>query len=88
MKKQAQLTSHQTETWLGVLSIFPVNVVNEAVLTLGLSSDPFPDLGKIVITCQQKLSESQYAPGNNPERVKSSTIAKAAKALGIPIDRR
>jgi hypothetical protein len=86
MKKQAQLTDHQTETWLAVLSIFPIEVVNEAILKLGLSADPFPDLGKIVINCQQAMSAKNYAPGGNPDWVKRSTLQQAAKALHIPIE--
>ncbi len=85
MKQRVMLTDHQTETWLAVLSQFPVTAVNRAVLKLGLSSDPFPDLGKIVIECQRIVSAGNYAPGRDPEVVSSSTLASVAKALRLNV---
>ena len=85
MKQRVMLTDHQTETWLAVLSQFPVKAVNRAVLKLGLSSDPFPDLGKIVIECQRITSADNYAPGRNPENVSSGTLSSVAKALGLEV---
>ena len=79
------LTDHQTETWLAVLSQFPVTAVNRAVLKLGLSSDPFPDLGKIVIECQRIASAENYAPGRNPDVVSNSTLTSVASALQLEV---
>jgi hypothetical protein len=85
MKQRVMLTDHQTETWLAVLSQFPVTAVNRAVLKLGLSSDPFPDLGKIVIECQRIASTGNYAPGRNPEVVSNSTLTSVASALQLKV---
>ncbi|MEO2017101.1 MAG: hypothetical protein ABGZ53_22325 [Fuerstiella sp.] len=85
MKQRVMLTRHQTETWLAVLSQFPVTAVNRAVLKLGLSSDPFPDLGKIVIECQRVTSTENYAPGRNSEVVSNSTLISVAKALRLKV---
>ncbi len=85
MKKRVMLTDHQTETWLAVLSQFPVTAVNRAVLKLGLSSDPFPDLGKIVIECQRVTSSENYAPGRDPEVVSNSTLISVARALRLKV---
>ena len=85
MKQRVMLTDHQTETWLAVLSQFPVTAVNRAVLKLGLSSDAFPDLGKIVIECQRIVSAGNYAPGRNPDVVSKSTLISVAKALRLKI---
>ena len=85
MKQRVMLTDHQTETWLAVLSQFPVTVVNRAVLKLGLSSDPFPDLGKIVIECQRITSAGNYAPGRNPDLVSNSTLTSVASALRLEV---
>ena len=85
MKQRVMLTDHQTETWLAVLSQFPVTAVNRAVLKLGLSSDPFPDLGKIVIKCQRIASTGNYAPGRDPEVVSNSTLTSVASALQLKV---
>ena len=54
MKNQTQLTPHAAETWVAVLSVFDPRDVNCAVLEIGLSTDPFPDLGKVVALCDTK----------------------------------
>ncbi|MEQ9410482.1 MAG: RusA family crossover junction endodeoxyribonuclease [Fuerstiella sp.] len=85
MKQRVMLTDHQTETWLAVLSQFPVKAVNRAVLQLGLSADPFPDLGKLVLLCQRFATEGQYAPGRDPDRVSDSTMKAMARALRLEV---
>lgn len=52
MKTQVELTPHQMETWVRVLSCFDSDIVTRVVLEIGLSEDPFPDLGKIVQRCE------------------------------------
>lgn len=87
MKRTVELTKHQGDTWVAVLSQFPTKVVNRAILTIGLSQDPFPDLGKLVLLCQQILwsSQSHYAPGRDTSKVGGSVIAAAAKSLELDI---
>jgi hypothetical protein len=48
MKNQVNLTAHQLETWIAVLSCYEPEIVTRAILEIGLSEDPFPDLGKIL----------------------------------------
>ena len=47
LKCQAQFTPHH---WAAVLGLFPTETENRVLL--GLSTDPFPDLGKLVAPCQ------------------------------------
>ena len=88
LKSQAQFTPHQLATWAAVLGLFPTETVNRAVLQLGLSTDPFPDLGKLVTVCQHVEAEK------NPQVVRGETstgrpvkglVMAAAKALGLQI---
>ena len=87
MKRQVEFTPHQLDTWMAVLAQFPVTTTNRAILQLGLSSDPFPDLGKLVLCCQQiEWSTSKdYAPARDTSKVSSSVISKAAENLQIKI---
>jgi hypothetical protein len=68
--------------------MFPTETVNRAMLQLGLSTDPFPDLGKLVAACQAIEAE------RNPQVVRGETsagrpnkglISAAAKALGLEV---
>lgn len=87
MKRQVEFTPHQLDTWMAVLAQFSAATTNRAILQLGLSTDPFPDLGKLVLCCQQiEWSTSKdYAPGRDTSKVSSSVIAKAAENLQIRI---
>jgi hypothetical protein len=68
--------------------LFDADTVTRAALKIGLSSDPFPDLGKLVAACRYIEAESnpQVIRGDvdysTPHR---SLIEAAAKALGMKI---
>ena len=71
-----------------MLGLFPTETVNRAVLQLGLSTDPFPDLGKLVAACQHIEAEK------NPQVVRGETSSgrpgkglesAAAQALGLEV---
>ena len=88
LKSQAQFTPHQLATWAAVLGLFPTETVNRAVLQLGLSTNPFPDLGKLVAACQVIEAEK------NPQAVRGETstgrpgkglVMAAARALGLKV---
>ncbi len=92
MKNQTQFTAHALETWTAVLSVFPVKIVNRAVLRIGLSVDPFPDLGKVVIACQQEMparineyGNSEYAPNRGASKLSTQTLTSVASALQVEI---
>jgi len=87
MKRQVEFTKHQLDTWLAVLAQFPTTTTNRAILQVGLSTDPFPDLGKLVLMCQQIEwgKAKDYAPGRDTSKVSSSVISKAAENLQIKI---
>lgn len=88
MKNQANFTTHQLETWVASLSIFDHRDVNKSVLELGLSNDPFPDLGKLVLLCdakrrQRKGTQLRADCNGKPS---SSVVASVAKALQLEIE--
>jgi hypothetical protein len=87
MKRQVEFTPHQLDTWLAILAQFPATTVNKAILQIGLSTDPFPDVGKLALLCQQiEWSKStDYAPGRDVSKVSSGVLARAAENLQIKI---
>jgi len=87
MKTQAQFTPHQLATWAAVLGQYPTGTINRAVLMLGLSTDPFPDLSKVVRQCEQIESERnpQVVRGNVSEKPSRQLIQNTAAALGFDI---
>ena len=87
MKRVVSLTDHQCETWLAVLSVFPESVVNAAILEIGLSEDPFPDLGKLVINCERRRrTEAGTMPQDGVKRLGSGMVKAVAAALQLKID--
>jgi hypothetical protein len=86
-KNQVALTPFVMETWCATLSVFPVAVVNRAILEIALSADPFPDLGKLAIRCQQIVwqSATELAPGRDESKLPLSTVRKVARALGVEV---
>ena len=90
MKSQAQFTPHQLATWAAVLSQYEAAIVNEAVLHLGLSPDPFPDLSKLVAACERIRAEinPQVVRGEPSGKPSASLIRNAADALGLAITKR
>ena len=89
----AVLTRHQPchrlwlATWAAVLGQYPTGTINRAVLMLGLSTDPFPDLSKVVRQCEQIESERnpQVVRGNVSEKPSRQLIQNTAAALGFDI---
>jgi len=85
-KNQQALTLFALETWCAVLSVYPVEVVNTAVLQMALGQDPFPDLGKVVAKCQRVMaSRSNQVTQADPERIGAGTIARIASALQMRV---
>ena len=68
--------------------MFPTETVNRAMLQLGLSTDPFPDLGKLVAACQAIEAERnpQVVRGETSTgRASNSLVKAAAQALGLKV---
>jgi len=71
-----------------ILAMFPIELVSKETLKIGLSSDPFPDLGKLVAAIRYLQAEK------NPQVIRgdvdyttpnTALIEAAAKALGMQI---
>lgn len=85
MKKQVQLTAFELETWVAGLSVFDTSIVNEAVVRIGLSEDPFPDLGKLVMRCDAiRRDRAGTTRSGDSKQLGTATIAKLAEAIGLP----
>lgn len=86
LKNQAQFTTHQLETWLATLSIFPPEVVNRAILEIALSMDPFPDCGKVVAKCQVEMQKkTNQVTQADPNKPSKGTVDRVAAAFGIKV---
>ena len=87
MKNRADFTPHQVETWVAALSIFDPRDVNQSILEIGLSVDPFPDLGKVLMACDRKRRErsgTQLKTDSNG-KPSASLVAQVAKAMELEI---
>ena len=88
MKRQATFSKEEADCWVTILAMFPTESVNRAMLQLGLSTDPFPDLGKIIAACQHIEAEKtpQVVHGeSSPGRPSKGLVLAAAKALGLKV---
>lgn len=86
MKNQVNLTPHQLETWVAVLSCFDTDIVSRVVLEIGLSEDPFPDLGKITLRCEALRRRRENVEGRSDSmKIGDKMLAKIASALELKI---
>ena len=84
MKKQANLTTFELETWVAGLSIFETSIVNEAVVRIGLSEDPFPDLGKLVMRCDAiRRARTGTQRADDTKQLGTKTVEQLAEAMGL-----
>jgi len=84
MKKQANLTTFELETWVAGLSIFDTAIVNEAVVRIGLSEDPFPDLGKLVMRCDAiRRDKTGTVRTGDSKQLGTKTVEQLAEAMGL-----
>lgn len=86
-KHQVAFTPFVLETWCAALSVYEQRVVTRAALELALGADPFPDLGKLMMRCQQIVwqESDSVAPGRDESRLPKSSIQKVANAMGLKI---
>jgi hypothetical protein len=86
MKNTQEFTAFALETWCATLSVFEPTIVTRAVLEIGLGADPFPDLGKVVMRCEEmRRVKASTVPTDGKCKLSEGTIAKAAQALGLVI---
>jgi hypothetical protein len=87
MKNQVQMTPHVLETWVAVLSCYDVEIVNRAVLEIGLSDDPFPDVGKLSLRCESlRRRKAGTESSDGKIRIGDAMLRKIAESLGLKID--
>ena len=84
-KTTMQLTDHQAETWLSSLSVFDAKIVNAVILKIAHGPDPFPDLGKIVIACEQLRRERAGTPAQGDAKIGAGTLKALAEAWGLEV---
>jgi len=88
MKVRTPLDKTTLNVWALVLDRYPVRVLNRACLKLGLVEDPFPDLGKLVQTCEEIVrAKSGKVYRGNPREVNDSLLGDVASRLGLEVAR-
>ena|GEM_PF-1494016 len=86
MKNQMQLTAHQLETWVGVLSCYETEVVTRSCLEIGLSEDPFPDLGKVVARCERhRRTRAGITASTDKVSIGEGMLKRIADSLSLTI---
>lgn len=86
MKNTAEFTPFGLETWCAALSVFTPQQVNRAVVEIGLSADPFPDLGKVFSRCERlRREQAGTLPSNDNQRPSPAIIKSAAEAMGLEL---
>lgn len=84
-KRALELTPHQAETWAASLSIFDPKIVNEAIIRIAHSDDPFPDLGKIVMRCEAMRREREGTVAQGELKLGTRSVKALASAWGVEI---
>lgn len=86
LKRQAQFTPFDIESWCAALSVFPPSLVNFVIVEFCISSDPFPDCGKILMRCQAEMQKrSTVISQADITKPMPSTIKAVAKAFEIDL---
>ena len=86
MKNQSQFTPHAAETWAAALSVYDEKDVHRALIEQGLSTDPFPDLSKIMLRCEAKRRErAGTVPHGGVTAVGSKVVDEVAALFGIEV---
>jgi hypothetical protein len=65
--------------------VFDTTVANEAIIRAALSTDPFPDLGKLVAACDAIRRERSGMPAQDKPRLGTETLKKLANAWGLHV---
>jgi hypothetical protein len=87
MKNQVKFTAHQLETWVAVLCSYEQAVVTRACLEIGLSDDPFPDLGKLTLRCETlRRRKAGIEASDGKVRIGDGMLRKIAESLNLRID--
>lgn len=92
MKRTAELTEVQLDTWHGALGGFAPAIVNAAVLEIALTDVRFPELGDLYQLCRAKAIKAGHLaePYNPNGQAKKSEITSAeirdiAGRLGLEV---
>ena len=86
-KNTVQLTAHAAETWVAALSMYSDRpaIVNQAVIEMAVSEDPFPDLGKLLAKCEFIRRSQDNTLPQDSSKVKFSGIKALGKAWGLEV---
>jgi hypothetical protein len=83
-KNQVALTPFAVETWVAALSVYSTAAVNEAVVRIAMSEDPFPDLGKLVMRCEAiRRRDAGIVTQNDSKTLSDKSIKSIADAMGL-----
>ena len=84
-KNTVQLTAHAAETWVSALSMYSdwPEIVNQAVVEMAVSEDPFPDLGKLLAKCEFIRRTQDKTLPQDSSKVKFSKVKELGEAWGL-----
>lgn len=87
MKRTVDLTNNQIAAWYGVLRVFPIWVLNKAILVVCLSDTRFPDIGDVYQQCRSiakkaGLCKEDYS---NTKGWSNSELETIASSIGLKV---
>ena len=93
MKRTAQLTELQLDTWHSVLGGFRIEIINASVIEMVLSDARFPELGDLYRICKRKAVQAgdmqlPYSPNSGDkenDRPTKAEISAVADRLGLKV---
>ena len=69
------------------MSVYDNKIVSRAILEQGVSPDPFPDLSKILMRCEQARREKEgTVPQGGVTRVSDRILRAIAAKMQIEVD--
>lgn len=72
---------------MAALSVYAARpaIVNQAVVKMAVSSDPFPDLGKLLVECERIRRTMDGTMPQDSKSVEFKDVKALAKAWGLEV---
>jgi hypothetical protein len=89
LKRTNDMTRPQVEAWFAVLGIFPVEVVNAAVIEICLTETRFPEVGDLYQICRRSIPVPYCPMGEQRTdgRPTKAEVSEVAKRLGLKVSK-
>ncbi len=83
IRPHVQFTPHVVATWCRVLSLFPIEIVRDAMLETALSQEQYVGLPQIFHRCRQLEARDTYTPHRHEDRLPARILHRVFQALGL-----